>query len=475
MNFQDLKKNLDELKPVYLIKGSDAFLRSKATEMLINHAVTLKDLNCSIFTDENTDMSAILSACRSIPMLDTKKVVVLRDINIKKVDDIKPLLEYVQKPLASTILIIVDSRNVTTYKKIEPYCELIDCSPLDSDMLAKLVATQLKSYGCAINKDALQKLVEYCNADYTRINNETIKLGNLLGQGGVVTTQIIEENIHREVEYDIFELGNYAAQKNGQKAMEIINHLLERKESPQMLLIMVLNNFIEVTKNRREELVLKYGLYGIYVCVRTIQNNAAITLNELSQILRNKSGFDTFIKLVISHFGDRAQLLKAQRGIIQILDAINKDRGNANSQEQLNILDTLYTKIASIENDLHELKEWNLLLKIYENSVTVDNDFMKEFLVISGESGHSAVNKLGVNEDADISEMIALAIERKKYWKAKYNAWYGLSQIKAEPYAVIAKSYELLSIRLREQKEKYEKAIREIRIYNHYIYGKDSL
>ncbi len=243
MNFQDLKKNLDELKPVYLIKGSDAFLRSKATEMLINHAVTLKDLNCSIFTDENTDMSAILSACRSIPMLDTKKVVVLRDINIKKVDDIKPLLEYVQKPLTSTILIIVDSRNVTTYKKIEPYCELIDCSPLDSDMLAKLVATQLKSYGCAINKDALQKLVEYCNADYTRINNETIKLGNLLGQGGVVTTQIIEENIHREVEYDIFELGNYAAQKNGQKAMEIINHLLERKESPQMLLIMVLNNF----------------------------------------------------------------------------------------------------------------------------------------------------------------------------------------------------------------------------------------
>ena len=234
-------------------------------------------------------------------------------------------------------------------------------------------------------------------------------------------------------------------------------------------------DFVKLSKKCREKLVLKYGLYGIYVCVRALQNNAEITLSELSQILRSKSGFDTFIKLVVSHFGDRAQLLKAQRGVIQLLEAINKDRVNADSRERLNVLNTIYSKIASIENDLHELKEWSLLLRIYENSVAVDDDFMKEFLVISGESGHSAVNKLNVAEDADISEMIVLATERKNYWKTKYNAWYDLSPTRSEPYAVIAKSYELLSIRLQEQKEKYEKALREIRIYNHYIYGKDSL
>lgn len=234
-------------------------------------------------------------------------------------------------------------------------------------------------------------------------------------------------------------------------------------------------DFLSIPSNRREELVLKYGLYGIYVCVRAIQNNAETTLSELSQILKSKSGFDTFIKLVVSHFGDRAQLLKAQRGVVQLLEAVNRDRANADSQERLNVLNTIYSKITSIENDLHELKEWSLLLRIYENSVAVDDDFMKEFLVISGESGHSAVNKLNVAEDTDISKMIVLATERKNYWKTKYNAWYDLSPTRSEPYAIIAKSYELLSIRLQEQKEKYEKALREIRIYNHYIYGKDSL
>lgn len=232
-------------------------------------------------------------------------------------------------------------------------------------------------------------------------------------------------------------------------------------------------DFIDVSKNRREELVQKYGLYGVYVCVRAIQDNAGITISELSQILRTKSGFDEFIKLVVSHFGDRAQLLKAQRGVMRLLEAINRDRGKADIQEQLNVINAVYAKVQSIENDLHELKEWSLLLKIYENKIEVEDDFMKEFLRITGEAGYSAVCKLNVAEDTDISEMIVLAKERHEYWRTKYNAWYGLSPTKAEPFAVIAKSYGLLASRLQDQKEKYQKALREIRIYNHYIYGKD--
>lgn len=231
---------------------------------------------------------------------------------------------------------------------------------------------------------------------------------------------------------------------------------------------------INLSKISREKLLQKFGLYGIYVCVRAIQVDSKIMLSELSQTLRNKSGFDAFIKFVVSHFGDRSQLLKTQRGVMQLLDAINKDRINADSQERLNVVNAIYSKVLSVENDLHELKEWSLLLGIYENKIMADDDFMQEFLRISGESGHSAVSKLNVAEDMDVSEMIALAKEKHNHWKTKYNTWYALSPTKAEPYAVIAKSYELLAYRLQDQKEKYEKAQREIRIYNHYIYGKDS-
>lgn len=243
MKFVELKKSLSSIKPAYLVRGSDAYLRQKATDMIIAHALQFKDLNLSVFNDENTDISAILSALKSIPMMDKYRVVMLRDIAVKKADEIAAIVEYAKKPLDSTVLLVVDSAGSNVYKKLEPLCEVVDCSPLDVAMLGKLVANQLAGFGVKINSDALNVLVQYCNNDYTRINNEVIKLGNLLGSGGLVTREIVEQNVHREVEYDIFELSNAAAAKNGARAMQIINQLLIKKESPQVLLMLILSNF----------------------------------------------------------------------------------------------------------------------------------------------------------------------------------------------------------------------------------------
>ena len=242
MKFAELKKSLDNLKPVYYICGSDAFLRHKAQQMIIDRAIKIKELNVTTFTDENTDIFAILTACRSIPMMDEKRVVILNDISVKKADEIKPLVEYCQKPLSSTILIIIDSQNNSNLHKLEKYAEVVDCSPLDMGTLTKLIVTQLKPYNCTINSDALSKLVEYCNFDYTRINNEIIKLGNML-EGNLITSQDVEDNVHREIEYDIYELTKALSIKDGNKAVAVVNQLLERKEAPQMLLMMIVSSF----------------------------------------------------------------------------------------------------------------------------------------------------------------------------------------------------------------------------------------
>lgn len=234
-------------------------------------------------------------------------------------------------------------------------------------------------------------------------------------------------------------------------------------------------NTITISSNIRKQLVEKYSLYGVYICVKEIQNNTNITLTELSKILRKQSGFDTFFKLVTSHFGDRAQLIKAQRGMLSLLEAIRKDQVAVKNQEQTNLIKSIYSRILSIENDLHELKEWSLLLQIYEDRVKVDGEFMDEFLRIAGENGHSAINKLNVDAITDISVMEERALERYHYWKTKYNAWYGLSHTKAEPYSIIARSYELLALRLKSQRKAFEDAQRTIRIFKHYIYGEDTL
>ena len=230
MKFQELKKSLSKsIDNLYFIKGEDAFLRQKSIEMIENSAVNFRDLNIQCFDDENTNINNIVDACRSLPMLDEHRVVVLKDINIKKQEDLKPILDYIKKPTPSTILIIVDSVNLNIYKKIEEMSVVVDCCKLDVAMLTRLILNQLGQFNCKINSDALNNLIAFCDLDYTRINNETIKLANLKGNGGTITLQDVEENVHREVEYDIFELSNSVAIRDGKKAIAIIKQLLERK------------------------------------------------------------------------------------------------------------------------------------------------------------------------------------------------------------------------------------------------------
>ncbi len=300
MKFQELKKSLSNIRQAYFIKGSDAFLRQKAVEMITNHSLKLKDLNLATFNDENTDMSAIISACKSIPMMDEHRVVVLRDIAVKKADEVAPILDYLKKPLLSTVLVIVDSVGNSAFKKIEPLCEVVDCSPLDTIMLGKLVATQLNSLGVKINSDALETLVNYCNNDYTRINNEVIKLGNLLGQGGLVTLAVVEQNVHREVEYDVFELSNAVANKNGKKAMEIVEQLLVRKESPQMLIMLIVSNFRRMfyavsCKDSNATVANKLGIKEYAVKIAR-EVGAKFSLPKLKKVLDLGANLDFQIK-----------------------------------------------------------------------------------------------------------------------------------------------------------------------------------
>lgn len=266
MKFQDLKKNLAEkIENLYFIKGDDAFLRQKAVEMIENRAVSLRDLNILRFDDENTDFGNIVSACRALPMMDERRVVVLKDVNVKKQEDLKPLIDYAKSPTPSTVLIVVSGAGGVVYKKYEELAEVIDCSKLEPSMLGRLVLSELNKYNCKINSDALASLIDYCAQDYTRIYNETTKLANLIGNGGTITLNDVKENVNREIEYDIFELSNAVIVKDGAKAIAIIEQLLEKKEVPQKLLMLIQSSFRRMfytisSKGTNAEIAQKLGV-----------------------------------------------------------------------------------------------------------------------------------------------------------------------------------------------------------------------
>ena len=232
-------------------------------------------------------------------------------------------------------------------------------------------------------------------------------------------------------------------------------------------------DYISIDSHRREQLLLKYGLYGIFICIKEIQRNNNVSIEHISKTLQEKSGYSAFIKILKSHFVDRASLIKIQRSMMTLIKACNLDKQYADNPEKQNQIKQIHRRVMSIENDLHELAEWRLLLSIYEEKCDIKENFMQEIFHICGEYGHAAINKLDVNEETSISEMINISYERSNFWHAMYNVKKISTPAKAEPYAIVYKSYKLLYERLKEQHLEFDKALSAINIYNNFIYGKE--
>ena len=114
-------------------------------------------------------------------------------------------------------------------------------------------------------------------------------------------------------------------------------------------------------------------------------------------------------------------------------------------------------------------------MSIYEGRTKADDAFTEEFARVCGVYGYGIIDRLNAPNDTPISELVSLAKKKQTYWTRKYNAIRNISESKAAPYAIIAKSYSLMAERIASQYEGYKQAQKTTAIYKRYIYGKDNI
>jgi len=301
MKFAELKSNLEnKICNVYYIVGKDAYLRDSAQQMIEKRCVNnFPQFNVSYFNDENFDIEQSLNACNSIPLSDKYRVVVLNDIEPNS-KDIQALQKYIKKPNETTCLIIKDGKDFSGYKSIISLCEVVDCNNLDERILRSIIVKKLNAMGVNIETDAIKMLMEYCVYDLTYIELELQKLGAYVDKGGVVTTSIINKLVHKNLEYSIFELSNAVAEKNNKKAFQLLDMMLDNKENPQNLLLLLVSNFrrifyVATSKTSDQEIakMLDVKEYSIKIARRLMQK---FTPKKLKQILDLGGQLDFDIK-----------------------------------------------------------------------------------------------------------------------------------------------------------------------------------
>jgi len=260
MTADDIIKDLKarKFKPLYLLHGEEPYyidlVGNYVEHKLLSDAE--KGFNQTVLYGKDTDVMTVLNAAKRYPMMADYQVVLVKEaqeMKWGKDDDdkksINPLLNYLENPLPSTILVFCykygkfDKRK-KTYKAIEKKGLVFESAPLYDSKIPGWIESFIADKGYKVNQQASLMLAEYLGNDLSKIANELEKLMLNVSPGQEITLELIHNNIGISKEYNVFELQAALGKKDVLKVNRIVNYFeANPKANPIVLVLGNLNNF----------------------------------------------------------------------------------------------------------------------------------------------------------------------------------------------------------------------------------------
>jgi DNA polymerase-3 subunit delta len=253
---KDLKNR--KYKPLYLLHGEEPYYIDLVSNFVEHKLLsdTEKGFNQTVLYGKDTDIMTVLNAAKRYPMMADYQVVLVKEaqeMKWGKDDDdkksINPLLNYLENPLPSTILVFCykygkfDKRK-KTYKAIEKHGLVYESAPLYDSKIPAWIESFIADKGYKVNQQASLMLAEYLGNDLSKIANELEKLMLNVTAGQEITLDLIHNNIGISKEYNVFELQTALGKKDVLKVNRIVNYFeANPKANPIVLVLGNLNNY----------------------------------------------------------------------------------------------------------------------------------------------------------------------------------------------------------------------------------------
>lgn len=246
MKFVELKKNIvsGNLYNCYNLCGDDTFLISSAEKLFLNYVALNNDLNKSILSTENLEPNTLISHLNTTSFFGGNKIVVLKDLECSKSKAlIDCILKYLKNPNPSTILVVCSDVPFVDFKKNTlSNLVYVDCNRLDEQMLKVWILSALKEKNATMNDGAMQKLLDYTNGYLSIISLEINKLINY-ANGKEISESDVELLVQKTLEFSVFELTENLGKGNGEKALQILNIMLNDKKSAPTVFSLIQSYF----------------------------------------------------------------------------------------------------------------------------------------------------------------------------------------------------------------------------------------
>ena len=168
-----------------------------------------------------------------------------------------------------------------------------------------------------------------------------------------------------------------------------------------------------LTPIEREELLERFGLYGVRTAVELVRSGEATSARRLSELLVARSGLEDLRHLLAGCFAARGDVLKARRALLgaeQLLQARAVEVPAARE---------LLAEAERVRAGAHELAETRLLAALRSGVVTVKPEETDDVERLLGSYGQGAAERLGLSPDASPDELRDAASTALARWRRR--------------------------------------------------------
>lgn len=237
------------LRPLYLLLGSETYLRGVAAQAISDAALSetlLREFNETSFSLLSDSVQAAIAAAEQLPMMSERRVVKIKNFAKLREADEEVLIRYLGNPVPSTVMIFsadeLDKRKKATKALLET-CSVVDFSPLKDAEAKAWARTRLKELKVAAADPVLSEILRLVGTDIQTLFSELDKLASAAAVTGNITMEMVDDLIGRSRELSNFELGDHLLASNRKRALETLHRLLDDGAEPVMLIGLMASNY----------------------------------------------------------------------------------------------------------------------------------------------------------------------------------------------------------------------------------------
>ncbi len=326
----DYKKVMTDLrggkfKPVYLLHGEEGFFIDRIAAEVERLALQdhERDFNQTILYGRDCDPDQVKDTCLRFPMMAERQLVVVRELQNWRIDQVEKLEPYLLKPTPTTVLVLcykhkkIDGRKSILKSAQKGGGQVFLSDKVREDRLPDLLITFAKNQKRTLGSAEATLLANHLGTDLSKAIKEVEKLCLVTEEGGAITSDIIQRFVGISKDYNVFELQNAIGLRNAYKAQQIANHFAaDPKENPLVLTLGFLNTYFNKLamvhacegKSQAElASLLKVNPYFVKDYQTHARNYSKAKLVEVQRHLRQ---FDLRSKGVGGDGGDPGELLR---------------------------------------------------------------------------------------------------------------------------------------------------------------------